>query len=134
MILRDGLFFAGLGKVSGATQIPVAALVVQGVWAGVLALSGRYGDLLDFLMIAVLGFYIATILGRFRLARRIPALAPKGLADRLVPAVYIALVLYVCVAEILVKPAYPIWSLAIVATGIPAYYAFHGRGRRPGKA
>jgi APA family basic amino acid/polyamine antiporter len=131
---RDGLFFPALGRVSATTQIPVAALVVQGVWAGVLALTGRYGDLLDFLMIAVLGFYVATILGRYRLARRIPALAPSGLADRLVPAAYIVLVLYVCIAEILVKPAYPLWSLAIVATGIPAYYVFHGRGRRAGKA
>ena len=67
-------------------------------------------------------------------ARRIPALAPSSLADRLVPAAYVALVLYVCVAEILVKPTYPLWSLAIVATGVPAFYLFHGRGRRAGKA
>ncbi|HYN43471.1 MAG TPA: amino acid permease, partial [Thermoanaerobaculia bacterium] len=130
---RDGLFFPALGKVSAATQIPVAALIVQGVWAGALALTGRYGDLLDFVMIAVLCFYVATILGRFRLARRVPSLAPTGLADRLVPAVYIVLVLYVCVAQIFVKPAYPVWSLAIVATGIPAYLVFHGQRRRVGK-
>jgi APA family basic amino acid/polyamine antiporter len=125
---RDGLFLPGFARLNGA-DVPANALWAQGVWASLLALSGRYGDLLDFLMIAVLGFYVLTIVGRFRLARSRPELRPRGLADRVVPVVYLALVLYVCVGLALVKPAYPLWSLAIVLTGIPAYYAL--RRRRP---
>jgi APA family basic amino acid/polyamine antiporter len=128
---RDGLFLAPLGRVDEQTKIPVPALVAQGVWAALLTLSGKYGDLLDFVMIAVLAFYVATIVGRFKLARSVPSLAPRGLADRLVPAVYVALVLYVCIGEIYVKPAYPVWSLVIVLTGIPAFFAFrHRNGAR----
>lgn len=124
---RDGLFLAPLAKVDHATQIPVPALVLQGVWSAALALTGRYGDLLDFVMIAVLGFYAATIIGRFRLARRIPELAPRGLADRVVPALYVVLVLTVCAGEVLIKPAYPLWSLVIVATGVPAFFLLRRR-------
>jgi APA family basic amino acid/polyamine antiporter len=124
---RDGLFLDPLGRVDEKTQIPVPALILQGVWSAALALSGKYGDLLDFVMIAVLAFYVATILGRFKLARSVPSLAPRGLLDRLVPAVYVALVLYVCIGEIYVKPAYPVWSLVIVLTGIPAFFAFRHR-------
>ncbi len=129
---RDGLFlepFAGLNR----QGIPAAALVAQGAWASALAVSGKYGDLLDFLMIAVLAFYVMTIVGRIRLARRRPELRPRGLADVVVPLLYIALVLYVCAGLTLVKPAYPLWSLLIVLTGIPAYFALRRRSgvRRP---
>jgi APA family basic amino acid/polyamine antiporter len=118
---RDGLFPPAFGRLNDAS-IPARALWAQGAWAAVLALSGKYNDLLDFLMIAVLGFYVLTIVGRFVLARSRPELRPRGLADRVVPVVYVALVLYVCVGLTLVKPAYPLWSLAIVLTGIPAFY------------
>lgn len=124
---RDGLFLPGLAKVHPRTEIPVAALLLQAVWSGALALSGKYGDLLDFVMIAVLAFYVATILGRFKLSRSVPALRPEGLADWIVPAAYVVLVLYVCVGEIFVKPLYPAWSLVIVATGVPAFFLFRRR-------
>jgi APA family basic amino acid/polyamine antiporter len=123
---RDGLFLAPFARLNGA-GIPASALVAQGVWAALLALSGKYGDLLDFLMVAGGGFYVLTIVGRFRLARQRPELRAQGVADRVVPIVYLALVIYVCVGLTLVKPAYPLWSLAIVATGVPAFYALRRR-------
>jgi APA family basic amino acid/polyamine antiporter len=101
--------------------------VAQGGWAAALAVSGRYGDLLDFLMIAVLAFYVLTIVGRVRLARQRPELRAQGIADRVVPWLYVALVLYVCVGLTLVKPAYPLWSAVIVLTGIPAFFALRRR-------
>jgi APA family basic amino acid/polyamine antiporter len=119
---RDGLFLPPFTRLNDA-GIPQNALVAQGAWASALALSGKYGDLLDFLMIAVLAFYVLTIVGRMRLAWQRPPLRPQGLADRVVPAVYVILVLYICVGLTLVKPAYPLWSLVIVLTGIPAYFA-----------
>lgn len=127
---RDGLFPSALARVDERSQIPVTALVVQGIWAGMLALTGKYGDLLDFVMIAVLGFYVLTIWGRFKLARSRPELRPQGLAERLVPALYVLLVLYVCVGEIYVKPAYPVWSLVIVLTGVPAFFLLRPRRSR----
>jgi APA family basic amino acid/polyamine antiporter len=127
---RDDLFPSALARLNGRTEIPVTALVVQGTWAGVLALTGKYGDLLDFVMIAVLGFYVLTIWGRFKLARTRPELRARSLAERVVPALYVLLVLYVCVGAIYVKPAYPAWSLAIVFTGVPAFFVFRRRRSR----
>jgi APA family basic amino acid/polyamine antiporter len=123
---RDGLFLPAFARLN-ASHIPASALVAQGVWASLLALSGRYGDLLDFLMIAVLGFYVMTIVGRARLARQRPELRARGFADRFVPVAYVGLVLYVCVGLALVKPAYPLWSLALVLTGVPAFYLLRRR-------
>jgi APA family basic amino acid/polyamine antiporter len=123
---RDGLFLPPFARLN-AQGIPAAALVAQGVWAAALAVSGRYGDLLDFLMIAVLAFYVLTIVGRFRLARQHPELRAHGIADRIVPWLYVALVLYVCAGLTLVKPVYPLWSAVIVLTGIPAFFALRRR-------
>ena len=44
------------------------------------------------------------------------------------PVLYVALVVYVCVGLALVKPAYPLWSLALVLTGVPAFYLLRRRG------
>jgi APA family basic amino acid/polyamine antiporter len=125
---RDGLFFPSLGRVAPRTLIPVNALGAQATWAAVLCLSGKYGDLLDYVITTVLIFYIATIAGRWKLARTNPALAPKTWADKVVPVLYVAATLYVSIALAIYKPAYTVPGLVIVALGVPAYYFFKARG------
>jgi basic amino acid/polyamine antiporter, APA family len=121
---RDGLFLPAFAKVAPRTMIPVNALVAQFLWSAVLCLSGKYGDLLDYVIVTVLIFYIATIVGRWKLARTIPALAPRSLGDRIVPVLYVVATGYVTIALALYKPAYTIPGLAIVALGVPAYFLF----------
>jgi APA family basic amino acid/polyamine antiporter len=121
---RDGLFLPAFGEVAPKTMIPVNALVAQFVWSAVLCLSGKYGDLLDYVITTVLIFYIATIAGRWKLARTVPSLAPRSLADRIVPVLYVAATLYVTVALALYKPTYTVPGLVIVALGIPAFFLF----------
>ena len=126
---RDGLFFRSLAEVAPKTLIPVNALGAQATWAAILCLSGTYSDLLDYVITTVLIFYIATIVGRWKLAKDNPALAPKTWADRIVPALYVAATLYVAVALAIYKPTYTVPGLAIVALGVPAYLFF--KSRRP---
>ena len=47
---RDGLFFAPVGRVHARTHAPVVAIVLQGVWASVIALSGRYEQILNYVV------------------------------------------------------------------------------------
>jgi APA family basic amino acid/polyamine antiporter len=120
--------------VSPKTQIPVPALVAQAVWAAALCLSGKYGDLLDYVITTVLIFYIATIAGRWKLARTIPFLKPQTFADRVVPVLYVAATAYVVAALALYKPAYTVPGLVIVAIGVPAFLLFRrASGARPEK-
>ena len=83
-----------------------------------------YGDLLDYVITTVLIFYIATIVGRWKLARTNPALAPRSLLDRIVPVLYVAATGYVTVALALYKPTYTVPGLVIVALGVPAFFLF----------
>ncbi|MCM3875824.1 MAG: amino acid permease [Thermoanaerobaculia bacterium] len=129
---RDGLFLPAFGEVAPRTMIPVNALVAQFLWSAVLCLSGTYGDLLDYVITTVLIFYIATIVGRWKLARTNPALAPRSFLDRIVPVLYVAATSYVTIALALYKPAYTVPGLVIVALGIPAFFLF--RRKRPDSA
>ena len=128
---RDRLFFPLFAEVSAKSQIPVPALVAQGVWASLLCLSGKYGDLLDYVITTVLVFYIATIVGRWRLARTTPGLEARTAAERIVPVLYVAATAYVSIALALYKPAYTIPGLLIVAVGVPAFFVFRRRNGAP---
>ncbi|MEO8587698.1 MAG: amino acid permease, partial [Acidobacteriota bacterium] len=121
---RDGLFLPAFQELAPRTMIPVNALVAQFLWSAVLCLSGTYGDLLDYVITTVLVFYIATIVGRWKLARTIPALAPRSFLDRLVPVLYVVATGYVTIALALYKPYYTVPGLVIVALGVPAFYLF----------
>lgn len=126
---RDGLFLPVFAEVAPRSMIPVNALVAQFLWSAVLCLSGTYGDLLDYVIATVLIFYIATIVGRWKLARTNRAVAPRSLADRIVPVLYVVATGYVTIALALYKPAYTIPGLVIVALGVPAYFLF--RRKKP---
>ncbi len=71
---RDNLFFRRAGELDSRHHTPVFALIIQCVWTCLLTLSGRYNDLLDYVIFAVLLFYILTIGGLFRLRRTRPDL------------------------------------------------------------
>src|SRR5207237_10252291 len=54
---RDRLFFESLARVSPRTHVPVRSLIVQGVWAGAVALSGSYDTLTDYAILPLTALY-----------------------------------------------------------------------------
>jgi APA family basic amino acid/polyamine antiporter len=69
---QDGLFFSSVGKLHPRYKTPVAGLLVQAAWTIVLCISGSYSQLLDYIIFAVLVFYILTIVGLFVLRFKRP--------------------------------------------------------------
>ena len=47
---RDGVFFKAVGRVSERTRVPVIAIILQGVWAAVVALTGKYDQILNYVV------------------------------------------------------------------------------------
>ena len=119
----DKLFFRQAG-VLNKTGVPARALWLQCVWACILCLSGTYGDLLDYVVFAVLIFYILTIAGIFILRKKMPdAERPyKAFGYPVVPAIYILLALAICVDLLIYKPNYTWPGLIIVLLGIPVFF------------
>jgi APA family basic amino acid/polyamine antiporter len=47
---RDGVFFKAVGHVSERTRVPVIAIILQGAWAAVVALTGKYDQILNYVV------------------------------------------------------------------------------------
>lgn len=119
----DGLFFKQAATLN-KNGVPRYALIIQAVWTSLLTLSGSYGDLLDYVVIAVLFFYILTVGGVILLRQKQPnAERPyKVWGYPLVPITYILLAIFICVNLLIYKPTYTLPGLGIVALGVPVYY------------
>lgn len=127
---RDGLFFRSVGKLSERSRTPVNSLWVQCVWTCLLCLSGSYGQLLDYVIFAVLIFYILTIVGLFVLRRTRPE-APRpyrAFGYPLLPGLYVVMAAWICVVLLRYKPQYTWPGLILVLLGVPVYLVWRRRG------
>ncbi|MFL6194080.1 MAG: APC family permease [Thermoanaerobaculia bacterium] len=141
---RDGLFFRRTGTLN-ARHVPAFGLVLQCIWASLLVLprtrvvdagtgavtyGNLYSNLLDYVVFAVLIFYVLTIAGLFVLRRKQPdAERPyRAFGYPVVPALYIVAAATIAVVLLIYKTSTTWPGLLIVLTGIPVYFAW----RRPG--
>jgi APA family basic amino acid/polyamine antiporter len=133
---RDGLFFTATGRLNAA-RVPVAGLIVQGIWASFLVLprtydpaTGRYGNLygnlLDYVISAALIFYILTIAGVFRLRKTRPEIERpyRAFGYPFVPALYIAGALAILIVLFIYRFSTTWPGLVIVLLGVPVYMAW----------
>jgi basic amino acid/polyamine antiporter, APA family len=120
---QDKLFFRQAGELN-AHGVPEKALWYQCVWCCVLCLSGRYGDLLDYVIFAVLVFYALAVLAVFQLRRKYPnAERPyKVIGYPVVPLIFLTITLCMCIPLLIYKPNYTWPGLGLVLLGIPVYF------------
>ncbi len=143
---RDGLFFKATGKLN-EHHVPAVGLVLQCVWAALLVLprtrlrdaagaplldpathapqyGNLYSNLLDYVVFAVLIFYVLTIVGLFILRRKRPdAERPyRAFGYPVVPIAYIVTALVILTVLLLYQTETTWPGLLIVLTGIPVYF------------
>jgi APA family basic amino acid/polyamine antiporter len=126
---KDGLFFRSVARLHPTYKTPAVSLMVQMVWCSILCLSGTYGQLLDYIVFAVLVFYILTILGLFVLRVKQPN-APRpyrAIGYPVLPAIYILMALFIDIVLLRFKPQYTWPGLIIVLVGIPVFYFWRRR-------
>jgi APA family basic amino acid/polyamine antiporter len=131
---RDGLFFKSVGKLHPRYKTPAAGLIVQAIWTTLLCVSGTYSQLLDYIIFAVLVFYILTLLGLFVLRFKQPD-APrpyKAFGYPFLPALYIVMAAGICAALLRYKPQYTWPGLILVLLGIPVYVYWSRRREKTG--
>lgn len=125
---NDGLFFKK-AAVLNQQSVPAWALWAQCIWASALCFTGKYGDLLDFVIIIVLVFYILTICGIFILRMKKPELERpyKAFAYPFFPALYVLVASAVSISLLYVKFSTCGWGVLIMLLGIPVYYWIKNR-------
>lgn len=121
---HDGLFPRTLARVSKRTHVPVRALLVQGVWAGVLALSGSYDTLTDYVIFVNWMFFGLVIVSIFFLRRRLPRVEGvyRAWGYPIVPLLFLVTTTWLLVSTLITSPIRSLIGLALVALGLPVYY------------
>lgn len=120
----DGLFFKAVKKVDPVHHTPYVSLWVQCFWACLLTLTGRYNDLLDYVIFAVLLFYVMTIVGLFVLRRTRPQMERpyRAIGYPVLPAIYLVAGSVIEGLLLIYKPNYTWPGLILVLLGIPVYF------------
>lgn len=123
---KDGLFFASCAEIHPRFRTPVAALVLQGGWSCVLALSGSYDALLTYVTFASLSFNALTVIALFVLRRRQPAAERpyRVFAYPFTPILYLLGAVFFIVYIFVGAPTEALAGVALVLLGLPAYAWF----------
>ncbi len=131
---RDGLFFRKVAEIN-KNGVPGFAIAIQGIWAILLCLSGTYGNLLDYVIFAVLIFFTLTILAIFILRVKRPDIPRpyKAFGYPVIPAIYILITVAIMIILLMYKPNYTFPGLGIVLLGIPVFYLWRKYNKSPAK-
>jgi len=123
---RDGVFFQSLARVSKNTRVPIIALMVQGVWAGVLAVSGKFDQLTDLAIFAFWLFYGMVTASVFVFRHREPEAQRhyRTWGYPLVPAVFVLVTIYLIGFTLYNAPLLSFLGLLIIVAGLPVYWYF----------
>jgi APA family basic amino acid/polyamine antiporter len=152
---RDGLFFKATGKLNDRS-VPAVGLVLQCLWTCLLVLprtrlrdaagnprldpltgaeqyGNLYSNLLDYVVFAVLIFYVLTTLGLFILRHKRPdAERPyRAFGYPVVPVLYIVVASAIMLVLLLYKTQTSWPGLLIVLTGVPIYFLWKRRATPP---
>jgi APA family basic amino acid/polyamine antiporter len=129
---RDGLFVPSAGHVHRRFHTPASAIVAQGIWSGVLVLSGTLSQLVSYTGFAVVLFSAVAVVALFVLRHRDPH-APRpfrALGYPWAPAIFVGASAIIVANEIWRNGPTAAAGLAVIAAGVPAYFLVRRRARR----
>jgi len=130
----DGLFFRFASRLHPTYRTPTGGIVIQAVWAVALALSGTYGQLLDYVVFGdwiFFGLIVATIFA-YRRRDAATGTAPKVFrmpGYPVLPALFVTIAAYVVVSAIWSNPRNALLGALLIALGVPAFLFWRRRSR-----
>lgn len=119
---QDGAFFSPFGKLSNK-RVPVNAVLAQGVWASLIALTGTYDQLFTYVVVDSWFFYALAAAGVFVLRRRRADLARpyRAIGYPVVPLAFVFVSSALLVTAFVADPRDALIGLGIMAVGVPLY-------------
>jgi basic amino acid/polyamine antiporter, APA family len=121
---RDGIFFAGLARLSPRSRVPIRALVAQGMWASVLVVSGSYDILTDYSTFCVLIFVALVTASVFVFRRTMPDAerSYRTWGYPVVPVLFLLASGWLIVSTLMTTPGRALAGLGLMALGLPFYW------------
>jgi len=128
-LAKDGLIVQSLAKVSRRTHVPIRALVVQGFWSCVVALSGEYDTLTDYAIFALTLFYALVAASIFFFRKREPdAERPyRTWGYPVVPVLFLIVSTALIIMTIRNSPRQSAIGLGLILLGLPVYFLLDRR-------
>ncbi|HEV2595077.1 MAG TPA: amino acid permease [Sphingomicrobium sp.] len=130
---EDGLFFRRIGTVSQRSRVPVAAIILQGMAATVIALSGTFGQILSYVVSVDFLFFGLTGAALFLFRRR----SPIQVANFSVPGhpfttgFFVIACWAVVAATVINNPLNSLIGYGILVLGVPACLYWQHKNRKP---
>ena len=131
---EDRVFFRGVAWIDPRTHVPIVAILLQGIWAIVIALTGTYAQVVNYVVAMDSLFFGLTGVCLFVLRRRARGQGPAATEFR-VPGhpwttlLFIAAEWIVVVSTFTHDPKHSLIGLAIAIAGLPAYYLWRARNK-----
>lgn len=124
----DRLLFQWMGAVHPTFRTPYLAIAAQAVWSSVLVLTGTYGTIVSRVVYTEWIFFGALAVGTVAL-RRSAGYAPafRAWGFPVAPVLFALVCLVMVINQIASDPRNSLWGLALVAAGLPVYYAWSRR-------
>lgn len=116
---EDGVFFKAVGKVHPTTRVPIVAIVLQGVVAIVIALSGTYEQILNYVVSVDFIFFGLTGLSLFVFRRRLPSAGFRTPLHPFSTAIFVIACWLVVIGTFVKEPKNSLIGLLILAAGVP---------------
>jgi APA family basic amino acid/polyamine antiporter len=131
---QDGLFFRGVGWVSPKTGVPVVAIILQGIAATIIAISGRYEQILNYVVSIDFVSFALTAASIFVFRRRYGSAASPGLyltpGHPFTTALFVMACAGIVISTIASSPANSAIGYIILFAGIPVYFYWRRSARR----
>ncbi len=121
---RDGVMFKSMGKLSEGTRVPVISLVVQGIWACLLAVSGSFDTLTDYVIFGSWIFYAFVTASIFVFRKKMPdAVRPyKAFGYPVMPILFLLVAGWLLINTIWTSPTQSFAGIFLILLGLPVYY------------
>jgi APA family basic amino acid/polyamine antiporter len=126
---EDGLFFRAVAQVSPTTRVPIVAIVLQSIWTMVIALSGRYDQILNYVVSMDFIFFGLTASTLFVFRRRAENV-PRTPGHPWTTAFFIAVCWLVVANTVYRYPTNTLIGMSILLAGVPAYFLWHSLNRK----
>jgi basic amino acid/polyamine antiporter, APA family len=129
---QDGVFFKRMAEIHPKWRTPAFGLIGLGIWAAVLALSGRYDQLYTYVIYGMVLSYTLTVIGLFVLRWKRPDIPrPYRCAGYpWLPGIYVLAGTAWTLNTIFTRPTEAFWGTAIILIGVPGYLYWKRSGRR----
>jgi APA family basic amino acid/polyamine antiporter len=121
---RDGVFFRKIGELGKRSRVPVAAIVLQGVTASVIALSGRFDQILNYVVSIDVLFFGLTAATLFVFRRRDPtaAAAVRAPLHPVSTVLFVAVVWAIGATTVVSAPTNAGIGVLILLIGVPVFF------------